>query len=82
MGGTTEHVSQVSAAGMRQPGLNGWIHDVPDNVLHGDAFPPHPVIVFNNVLCFDAFQPHPILTCVALKLTNNDEPEGWRRSAR
>jgi hypothetical protein len=46
LGGTTEHVSRVYAAGMRHPSLHGWIYGVSDNVLCGDAFPPNPILTW------------------------------------
>jgi len=43
-GGGTERLSRVSAAGMPQPSLKGWIHGVSDKALCADAVPPNPVL--------------------------------------
>ena len=44
LGGGIERVSRVSAAGMPQPSLQGWIYGVPDNALYADALSPERVL--------------------------------------
>jgi len=58
VGGGIEHVCRVSAAGMPQPSLQGWIHGVPDNALYADALSPERVLTFASALTGFDLKPH------------------------
>jgi hypothetical protein len=44
LGGGMVRISRVSAAGMPQPSLQGWIYGVPENAHYADAVPPKRVL--------------------------------------